>query len=425
MTLFTRITICIVALLLGSAACENSSHSADATDTTPTPTVATTLDYPVVDTGQSDCYDNSNVITCPQPGAEFYGQDPQRSHHPPSYTDNGDGTVTDNQTGLVWQKTPGSKVNFDAAKNDAATLQLGGENDWRLPTIKELYSLMNFSGYTGMEASNSKPYIDTSVFDFSYGDTTAGERMIDAQFWSATEYVSTTMNGDATVFGVNFADGRIKGYPKFSPQSGGDNKMFVRYVRGNPKYGQNDFVDNGDQTISDRATGLMWLKQDSGVLAPSLGENGKLSWKAALAWCETLEYAGHSDWRLPHAKELQSIVDYTRSPDTTDSAAIDARFSVSTIAIGDLTAHGYFWSSTTHSEGIPATGDYAVYICFGECLGYMAPPNSTDYLLLDVHGAGAQRSDPKTGDPASFPHGFGPQGDDIRVVNFARCVRSL
>jgi hypothetical protein len=47
-----------------------------------------------------------------------------------------------------------------------------------------------------------------------------------------------------------------------------------------------------------------------------------------------------------------------------------------------------------------------------------------DYQFCDVHGAGAQRSDPKTGDPAQFPHGRGPQGDVIRIFNYVRCVRT-
>ena len=41
----------------------------------------------------------------------------------------------------------------------------------------------------------------------------------------------------------------------------------------------------------------------------------------------------------------------------------------------------------------------------------------------DVHGAGAQRSDPKSGDPANFPTGRGPQGDAIRINNYVRLVR--
>lgn len=45
------------------------------------------------------------------------------------------------------------------------------------------------------------------------------------------------------------------------------------------------------------------------------------------------------------------------------------------------------------------------------------------YRLVDVHGAGAQRSDPKAGDPQNFPHGRGPQGDVVRIYNHVRCVR--
>ena len=71
------------------------------------------------------------------------------------------------------------------------------------------------------------------------------------------------------------------------------------------------FVDLGDGTIIDQATGLMWKKADSGVT---------LHWEEALAHCEALESAGHDDWRLPNAKELHSIVDYTRAPDAGDPA---------------------------------------------------------------------------------------------------------
>ena len=52
-------------------------------------------------------------------------------------------------------------------------------------------------------------------------------------------------------------------------------------------------------------------------------------------------------------------------------------------------------------------------------MGYMAVYGG----WVDVHGAGAQRSDPKTGDPANYPFGFGPQGDAIRIYNYVRLVR--
>ena len=107
------------------------------------PTSAT-ADYVVVDTGQTKCYDNSQEITCPQPGEPFYGQDAQYQDaqyagNQPSYVDNGDGTITDLNTGLMWQQTPGDKLTWNEAVTGADTFSLAGYDDWRLPTIKELY----------------------------------------------------------------------------------------------------------------------------------------------------------------------------------------------------------------------------------------------------------------------------------------------
>lgn len=78
-------------------------------------------------------------------------------------------------------------------------------------------------------------FIDSAYFIQPLGDTTIGERLIDAQTWSATQYESTTMNGDSTVFGVNFLDGRIKGYPKYAPGSNNSipKTMYFRMVRAN------------------------------------------------------------------------------------------------------------------------------------------------------------------------------------------------
>ncbi len=68
-------------------------------------------------------------------------------------------------------------------------------------------------------------------------------------------------------------------------------------------------------------------------------------------------------------------------------------------------------------------GENAVYIAFGKALGWMQTLGG-DYKLFNVHGAGAQRSDPKTGDPDDYPYGRGPQGDVVRICNFVRLVRS-
>ena len=186
-----------------------------------------TVSYPIVDTGQMVYYGAMVEIAAPQAGAAFYGQDAQHAGNQASYQRSSDGkTVADNVTGLVWQSSPDTdgdgfitaddKLTPDAATAYVGTLNdsaYGGYTDWRLPTIKELYSLILFSGTDPVpEATTTDgltPFIDTTAFDFGYGDVSAGERIIDAQYVSATRYVSTTMNGNETVFGVNFADGRI------------------------------------------------------------------------------------------------------------------------------------------------------------------------------------------------------------------------
>ena len=323
----------------------------------------------------------------------------------------------------MWQKSPdrngdgainyADKLFFDEALASAASFNLAGYNDWRLPTIKELYSLIMFNGAEPNPNATSTagciPFIDTSYFNFGYGDIIAGERIIDAQYASSTIYVSTTMSGNRTMFGVNFADGRIKGYPADSTIG---KKYYVRYVRGDITYGTNKYIENGNGTITDNATGLMWMKNDN--------EAGIL-WENALSYAEGFEYAGYTDWRLPDAKELHSIVDYTRSPSTTNSAAIDAIFNCTQITneAGE-TDYPYYWTSTTHCSQSPTNGAKAVYISFGKAMGYMAQHDG----WIDVHGAGAQRSDPKAGNPADFPYGHGPQGDAIRIYNFVRLVRT-
>jgi hypothetical protein len=396
--------------------------------------------YPIVDTGQEECYDNTMTITPPSPGAPFFGQDAQFDGNIPSYTLSGDGlTVYDNVTGLTWQRSPDSngdgeilaedKFSYSEALDYPAVLNsesFGGYSDWRVPTIKELYSLIKFngqdiSGYTG-SMDEVQPFIDNDYFDFAYGDTLAGERLIDMQYATTTIYNETTIPGVPKMFGVIFADGRIKGY---DTELMGTDKLFgLICVRGNPDYGVNDFLDNGDGTITDSATNLMWQRGHS---------SGSLSWQDALEYAETLTVGGYDDWRLPNAKELQSIVDYTRSPGTT-GAAIDPIFECDAITneAGGVD-YPWFWTGTTH--GSVYGGNAGVYVAFGRASGWMQLPGRTYYSFIDVHGAGAQRSDPKSGSPTDYylgvdslgnpVYGHGPQGDNIRVENYVRCVRDV
>ena len=399
-------------------------------DTTILENNTSTVSYRVVDTAQTKCYDSTSgsQITCADKG-----YDADYSNNQPSYTISSSGkVVTDNITSLMWTQSSdldsdgettdaGDKLNYDDAVSYCSALTLDGYDDWRLPDIKTQYSLILFSGedpsnYTGTDTSELVTFLDSS-FARAFGDQDSGERVIDGQYATTTKYVSTTMNGDETMFGVNFVDGRIKGYP--TTMRGEDKKFYVLCTRGNEDYGKNSFVDNDDNTITDNATALMWEKDDA---ESSDFEN-------AIDMCKSSTTADYTDWRLPNVKELQSIVDYSRSPDTTNSAAINSIFNASffTNEEGE-TDWGYYWSSTSHVNS-SGNGSGASYVSFGRALGVM------NNNVLDVHGAGAQRSNAKqsenssgassvtnAGDGSTY-HYFGPQGDILRINNMVRCVR--
>ncbi len=132
---------------------------------------AQTAAYPIVDTMQSQCFDTVGAaIPCPAKGEPLHGQDAQYPALAAAYADNGNGTVTDRNTLLVWQKTPGKKrLQFEEANAYCAALEVGGVTDWRVPTIKELYSLADFRGeLLRPEQGQPTPYIDTRYFDFEY-----------------------------------------------------------------------------------------------------------------------------------------------------------------------------------------------------------------------------------------------------------------
>jgi hypothetical protein len=384
--------------------------------------------YRITSTQQSACYDDFHAIPCPALGQSFYGQNAQTNQVPARLSLASDGlTVQDTSTGLTWQRSPdinhdqqltrADKLDWAQAQRRPAELNaahFAGYSDWRLPSIKELYSLINFNGTDpapNVLTAQLTPFIDTRYFAFAYGQTSQGERVIDAQYASSTLYVNSNWFNSKKLFGVNFADGRIKGYDLKMP-GGSEKTFFVLCVRGNPAYGQNNFVASANDTVSDLATGLMWSRTDSGE---------GMNWQQALAWAQSKNaqaYLGYSDWRLPDAKELQSIVDYARSPDSSQSAAINPIFHTTAVTNeAGQTDYPAFWSSTTHAS--PYAGSNAVYLSFGRSLGLMRG------VWQDVHGAGAQRSDPKAGNPAFYSSGRGPQGDAVHINNFVRLVRTI
>lgn len=358
--------------------------------------------YPIVCTSQTGIWDATGNSITPVLGEAFFGQDAQFTHTNPAYTKSSDGlTVKDEVTGLTWQKTYDSGTYYWASiqtvVDNLNKQKYGGYSDWRVPTIKELYSLWN--GSTGW------PWIDTNYFDITYPSEQELSRTI---FWSSDKYTGVMGNisangetpGAELAFGVNFGTGHIKSYSiSVGP------KHQIRCVRGNLSYGVNLFQNNNDGTISDLATGLMWQKNDSG---------SGMDWKNALAYAQTQNTAnhlGHNDWRLPNTKELQSIVDYTRSPYATKAAnvgpAINALFSCTSILNdGGKADYPYYWTNTSAIANPTGTYTNAWYVAFGQ---------AEDGNGENLHGAGAVRFDRKT---------VGTGEGEERVLNYVRLVRN-
>ncbi len=220
------------------------------------------------DTGQTISYTNTK------------GEDSDYDFHAPSYKDNGDGTVTDNNTGLMWQKTDGGEMTFENAASFCKSMTLGGHNDWRLPSSHELFSINVFD--------NVNPALNTTYFT-----KTA------AEYW----WTSDLRADYASNVWVTNAGGGIGAHPKTETISAGGTKRFhVRAVRliAAISLPSLHFKDNGDGTIADNYTGLIWQKVQNPVT---------LTWEEALGYAAGLSLAGKMDWRVPNIRELQSLND--------------------------------------------------------------------------------------------------------------------
>jgi len=317
----------------------------------------------VPDTGQTLCYGTNGGVLyrCPREGDLFFGQDGCYTINPPSFTkldEDGDelvrsaskwAMVRDNVTGLIWEvkKEDGSIHEwsdlydwYDA--NDVFIAQLnaeefGGYTDWRLPTKKELIYAMNY----GLVS----PAIDTDYFS---------EKTVWSYYWSSTS--SVPYPGHAWCAFVK--NGTAVTIDKTTP-------YYVRAVRG----GQNYFSlrDNGDGTVTDNYSGLMWMKTTADTNADGVvDEDDKVTWAAALDWCETAAMAGYDDWRLPTIKEMESIVDDNAVGDN----GIDINFFPNTMPSN-------YWSSTTRVE----SPDYAWHVTYtGLKYGYSLKASFTYYV---------------------------------------------
>lgn len=264
------------------------------------------------DTDQKLCYDWENLMDeCPLAGEDFYGQDAHYTINPPDLTDNGDGTVTDNLTKLIWEQKTEENEPTSYSYNDAIAycndLSLGSQDDWRVPTRKEYSTILNYGRVT--------PSLDTDYFPYY---TSVGSNL--AYYWSSSEYYDDS----SQVWLLRLAFGLIDKTPK-TPDL-----YRIRCVRGSTESSAS-YTDNGDSTITDNVTGLRWEQKTQD------GSTNTYTWKDALAYCENLLLGGFSDWRLPNPKEFERLIDFGSS-----SPAIDTTYFPNT-------NNSLYWTGTTCS----------------------------------------------------------------------------
>ncbi|MDV6235758.1 DUF1566 domain-containing protein [Leptospira ellisii] len=281
----------------------------------------------VSDTGVDVCTDTiGGNLACG--GAIFPGQDADFVNVPSARmwlipvahpTFNMDYTTQDLVRGSIWktcaegQSGPtcgtGTSISADFATAPTLCSALNGVNGgqgysgittWRLPDILELSRMFNLRAPGGTE-----PFAFPGNESRIYHSSTPVWN-IPGSRW--------------------YADMDVGFYDEINSING---NYSVRCVSGTP-LSPPSFRDNGDTTVTDNRTGLIWVGGAG---------SGIDDWQNALVTCDNLALSGRS-WRLPNANELLSIVDYT-----VGNPSINAAFFGGTVP-------QYYWTSTTSASNL-------------------------------------------------------------------------
>ena len=314
-------------------------------------------------TGQTKCYDEAGTeISCAGTGQD--GDIQAGVAWPePRFTDNGDGTMTDNLTGLMWTKDsnlPGVSMDWYSALDYSNNLTLAGYLDWRLPNVNEMESLVNSN------EANIATWLNSQVFTDVQAD----------YYWSST----TNAGFEKSAWSIYMQDGQVYSYKK-------SNKNYVWSVRagqsGNPDpsypantwktgqmisyYSGDDgdlqrgvswptprFTDHRDGTVTDNLTGLMWTQNAFAPGPESCYPGNEWQWQPALDFVVCINsnrFLGFSDWRLPNRKELHSITDFSQY-----DHALPLEYPFSNVY--DFN----YWSSTTNANNLVRAWDVNMWV---------------------------------------------------------------
>ena len=296
--------------------------------------------------GLDKCYDAAgSVITCPDSGSPFFGQDANYKMNPMSYEIQGTGedqVIKDKVTGLFWEVkrnkdnkpvytdphdadnvyswydshpatnggnpgTQGNNTENEDFDTEAVIARLnsnkyGGYADWRIPTIRELSSIVNYNLIN--------PTADKEFF----------ENLQNGLYLTAMSVADNMYNA----WGINFSYGENQSTPKKStnyviavsngkPLSASNSanvtleSTAVEYLE-NASNPVGYYIENNTKTaVTDTSTGLMWEK---------VGSTAVKTWEEALNYSvglNNIKLGGYTDWRMPTIKELSTLADYSRN----------------------------------------------------------------------------------------------------------------
>jgi hypothetical protein len=362
-------------------------------------------------TGQTNCYDVANaVIPCAgtgQDGDKLAG----KPWPNPRFTDNGNGTVSDNLTGLVWLKDPNCTDSSGGISKDLITGPSGWlywmdalawsnnlgsgtcglsdgsvAGDWRLPNINELSSLVDTQKSDSVSALPAGQPFGSLWFQL---------------YWSSSTYALSSSKDDAWIMDMPNG-GRIGNWGK----DGSVARGLVWPVRDGatatvklPRTGQTGcwnasgvtvpcsgtgqngdklsgialpvprFIVNNNGTVTDNLTGLIWL-QNAHCLT-TIGSisviNTTLPWASALAWsnslgsgvCGLIDGSVAGDWRLPNRLELMSLQDRQNFNPTLPAG--HPFYGVQSSLFGV----SMYWTSSTYESSIFQGGAWDVSMTYG------------------------------------------------------------
>lgn len=290
------------------------------------------------------------------------------------FIDNSDGTITDTVTNLMWQKAENPRMNWFKALDYCKNMNIAGYDDWRMPNIKELNTILNLNYENNwwyfknvfpaeglapplLHYFSSTTYCNTYAwvtnFCFGYDGYYANKNA--CLLFRAVRSINKTDNNNkrfklpSSGQKSSYDDeGNILKLPIenerfFGQASNYYEKNKLSYTKMREKALESDEsiqYENGLKMIKDNNTGLIWETKSPDKSDINYYEK-KYTWKEAFEYIKQLNkenYGGFNDWRLPNKEELRSIVNYEKSYN-----AIDTKYFKYNKA-------DFYWSKDTYKD---------------------------------------------------------------------------